>query len=180
MQKAIYHTCTTHTTKSTLPLEACALEHQSDPAYLPAVYAVAESPESDNASVAATWLLLRLYRADPSAAQRDVARLTALLKTTTHPDARLHLIQSLDRAVPALKDPARKKLATALRADATHKRPFIRAWTLSVLARLAANTKSIQPWVADLIEEAESTAPASVKARIRQLHKEHALDWLDD
>ena len=106
-------------------------------------------------------------------------RLAGLLKNAEHPDARLHVLQCLDRAVSGLKSAERTRLAKALRADLDHERPFVRAWALSVLVRLAGETASIREWVGEAVEGAEADEKASVKARVRQLRKGGALDWFE-
>ncbi len=172
-------TCAAFDGKDTLPLEALALEHEGDAGYLDSVFAVAEAPTSEMESVAATWLLLRRFRKDAAGASAHAARLVGLLPNAVHPDARLHVIQCLDRAVGGLDAAGRKRLAKALRADLEHERPFVRAWALSVLARLACDTPAIRGWVGEAVEDAEANGKASLKARVRQLRCAGALEWYD-
>ena len=70
-------------------------------------------------------------------------------------------------------------MAKVLRADLEHERPFVRAWALSVLVRLAGEEKSIRGWVGEAVEGAEADEKASVRARIRQLRKGGALEWFE-
>ena len=179
MIEDIRSACAAFDGRDTLPLEALALEHQGDAGYLGAVWDVAEEADGQ-ALVAASWLLLRVYRKDAAAACGAADRLAGLLMRADHHHARLHIIQSLDRAAAAggMRAPQREQLAAALRADAAHDRPFIRAWTLSVLARLSADTPSVRPWVRELVERAEHEGPASLRARLRQVSTAGALDWL--
>jgi len=99
----------------------------------------------------------------------------------THPDARLHVVQSLDRAAAAggFDAAGRKRLAGTLRADLGHARPFVRAWSLSVLIRLALRSPSIREWVGEAVAAAEAEGPASLRARVRRLRAEGALGWYD-
>jgi len=179
VRSTLLHTCSTFNGKDTLPLEALALEHEGDAGYLDAVFGVAEKPASEMESIAATWLLLRRFRKDADGAQAHADRLAGLLPGAVHHDARLHVIQCLDRAAGGFNAPARTRLAKTLRPDLEHDRPFVRAWALSVLARLAMDTPTIRGWVGEAIEDAEENGKASLKARVRQLRCAGALEWYD-
>lgn len=178
---SIRRICSAFDGKDVVPLEAFALEHEGEAGYLDGVFGVAGAAEREMELVAATWLLLRRFRADDAGAAEHAGRLSGLLGGAAHPDARLHVIQCLDRVVAAggFDGAGRKKLAKALRADLEHERPFIRAWALSVLARLAADTPSVRAWVGEAIGDAESNGTASLKARVRQLRKTGAFGWYD-
>ena len=98
-------------------MKAFALEHEGEKGYLDAAFGVAEAAGLEAESVAATWLLLRRFRKDGDGAAAVGGRLAGLLDSAMHPDARLHVIQTLDRAVEAggFDAAGRKKLAKALR-----------------------------------------------------------------
>jgi len=181
LKTTLRRTCSVFDGKDTIPIEAFALENEGEKGYLDAAFGVAEAPGSGAESVAATWLLLRQFRKDADGAAAVGGRLAALLDSAQHPDARLHVIQSLDRAVEAggFDAAGRKKLAKALRSDLEHDRPFVRAWALSVLVRLAGETPSIREWVGEAVEDTEANEKASVKARVRQLRKGGALEWFE-
>jgi hypothetical protein len=178
---AIRRVCSAFDGKDIVPLEAFALEREGEAGYLAGVFGVAEKPKSEMESVAATWLLLRRFRRDDDGAAEHAGRLAGLLGGAGHPDARLHVIQCLDRAAAGggFDAAGRKKLAKALRGDLEHERPFVRAWALSVLARLAAETPSVREWVGEAVEDAEANGKASLKARVRQLRKAGVLGWYD-
>ncbi len=182
LSSTLRRACSAFDGKDTLLLEALALEHQGEAGYLDAVFGVAESPKSDAEVVAATWLLLRMFRKDVAGAAEHGERLAGLLAGAEHPDARLHVVQCLDRAVAGggFDTAAQERLARSLRADLEHERPFVRAWAVSVLVRLAEETPSVRAWVGEAVADVEASGKASLKARVRRLRAEGALEWYDE
>lgn len=58
-------------------------------------------------------------------------------------------------------------------------KPLVRAWSVSLLARLGVAMPRARQTLRGLIVRAEDSEAASVKARIRQFRRAGALDWMD-
>jgi hypothetical protein len=140
-------------------------------------------------SVAATWILLRMARGDAARigcagtlSVATISRLCELLAKTDQWQTRLHVLQLCDHAdvVHGLDARRRMALARAALRVVDDPKPFVRAWALSLLARLGGTLAvSLRKVIVDRIAEAEQTAAGSVRARLRQVRKSGGLAWME-
>ena len=90
-----------------------------------------------------------------------------LTVTATHWEASLHLLQMLPGwPIPRGKT---KRLAKRLRENLEADNKFVRAWCYNGLFELARQHGEFRDEVSQLLDQAEQTEAASVKARIRKI-----------
>ena len=121
-------------------------------------------------SSGATWLIKSFLEAGGSLSRSQRDSLFNQLGQVTAWDAQLHICQSLQ----FVKITSRQASLSLdwLRPLLSHRRPFLRAWSLDALCRVGASHPRIgrlaQDWLARGLEDGS----ASVRARSRQLQKE--------
>ncbi len=125
--------------------------------------------EELHVSDGATWLLkASLEKGIPLPPDETEALLSNLEKIVQWP-AQLHVCQMLHAlTVPQV---AAAPLAEWLSGLLTHKRPFLRAWSMSAFQSLAAQHPGFETQAKAALEAAKSDASASVKARARSFEK---------
>ncbi|MDM4015164.1 hypothetical protein [Roseiconus lacunae] len=120
----------------------------------------------------ATWILKRWNDQQEPLIEGQITALAKLLKKVDHWEAKLHLLQLLStHRLPAA---VCRTLQKPLEALQRHENKFVRAWTYSVIAATAETRKSLREPTCQLLDQAETTEAASVKARIRQIRKNYA------
>ena len=97
----------------------------------------------------------------------------ACLKTVTAWEAQLHLCQIARHLTVSAKDAGR--FATWLEGLLAHKRPFLRAWSLDALCRMALQHERYRTRALQALDAASRDSAASVAARVRRLRSETGL-----
>ena len=125
---------------------------------------------------ATTWLLKRFseqgvrYKGEQSAALLDV------LYRESHWEAQLHVLQMLDNlAVTAAGAPDLWKTLEEMTANSNR---LLRTWSYHGLAVLADQHMQYRDQARARLSRVDSDAAASLRARVRRLHKTFA--WLND
>lgn len=136
------------------------------PGYLPALIALFADTEG-YISRGATWLWLDHLKAGGTATPEDWAAISDQLGPITDWQAVLHVLQSVDflTDVPSDSTP----FSDFARRHLKHKRPFVRAWALNALCRLAALDPSLTTEATKAHADALNDPAASVRARARNL-----------
>lgn len=170
--------------KHTAPLEHVAASLAADPMAWDRLIDLTMASPHDRIAVAATWVLLSLVKSGrhPKIEGTIVSKLATLLGVVSPWEARLHLLQALGQSgvTDGLTQPQRRSLATTAMKLVEDPKPFVRAWSLNLLGLLGRGLSStLQNRIAIAITMAESSEPASIKARIRQLRKTGALEWME-
>ncbi|MEM8644715.1 MAG: hypothetical protein AAGF86_00085 [Pseudomonadota bacterium] len=149
-------------------LSEAAAKHGGTPAYLSELVALCSHDELP-VSEGATWLLKANLENGVPLPPAQTETLLASLGKITHWPAQLHLCQMLH----ALTVPEKHAAAMAgwLSGLLTHKRPFLRAWSMSALQSLAAQHPAFEPEAKAALKAAKSDTAASVRARARNLDK---------
>lgn len=115
----------------------------------------------------ASWIWLDHVRARGTIPADELSALTPQLNNITDWAAALHLLQALDFYDGSDIDLAR--YAEFISAYLKHKRPFLRAWSVSALCRLAAFHDGLRPEAEAALQSARSDPAASVRARTRKI-----------
>lgn len=121
--------------------------------------------------VGATWLLRRCFEDDVSGA---VPVVRELLASVTHPDAQLHLLQTLDGLVVSELDAL--PIFGALLTLSSSENKFVKAWALGDLVQLADQHEAFRGEVLSVIDQRLATLSASGRARLRRAGK--GKHWL--
>lgn len=125
----------------------------------------------DDAAVSdgATWLIKNLLEEGVRLTKAQTATLLDRLDDITTWQAQLHVCQSVRHLdVPARQSDAFADwLTPLLRSD----RPFLRAWSMDALQRLAAGNAELKARAAAALDAAEQDPKASVRARARRWRK---------
>lgn len=125
--------------------------------------------------IAATWAIRKLLElgAEMTAAQCgtfvETAASIGTASTQTAWEARLHIVQSVQFIGNQELDA--RKLAEIVTPWHAAERPFLRAWSLDALCRLAQRDPSQKDSAAALLAKADDDPAASVRARARKLRK---------
>ncbi|QDV89187.1 hypothetical protein RAS2_02510 [Phycisphaerae bacterium RAS2] len=181
-KKALRTVCEQFDGKHTDPLERAMADCRDRRGLLDDALALAKLGGTDRFMVAATWLLLNGSRDDDEFVAGHAEQWVALLAEAGHWEVRLHLLQLLDGVEMSERLGTKSQLALWKVAVGTagDDNKLVRAWSLSVLGRLGGCLKKAQGEIGALIRRAEKEEAASVKARIRRLHKDGSLKWLTD
>lgn len=125
--------------------------------------------EDSRLQIAATWAIRKLLElgAEITAEQSATFIETAAVQIAW--EARLHIVQSVQFI--RNEDFDTRKLAEIITPWHLAKRPFLRAWTLDALCRLAQRDPSLKDSAAALLAKADDDPAASVRARVRNLRK---------
>lgn len=123
-------------------------------------------------SSGATWLIKAaliksaLERGQPLSAPQT-RKLCAHIPDITAWQAQLHICQSAGYLTIAQEDAA--AIARWLKPLLTHDRPFLRAWSVDALCRIAAHHSKYAPAAREAVAAAGEDPAASVRARARKL-----------
>jgi hypothetical protein len=171
--------------RHTAPLEALAASLEASPRAIGRLLDVLEATDEPRLEVAATWVVLALCKGEDGVrlSAGEASRLAAALAAVEPWEAALHILQTLAMVdlATVLSPAERKGLASAaLRlSGAGQKKPFVRAWSLSVLARVAPGLpRAGREAVAAAVRAEEASGPASVRARVRQMRAAGLLEWI--
>ena len=136
------------------------------PGYIPALISLFADTEA-NISRGATWLWLDHLKTDRAVTPEQWAAIGDQLDPITDWQAVLHILQSVDFLSDLLPNSA--ALGAFVRQHLHHKRPFVRAWALNALCRLAALDPSLIGDATKAHADALNDPAASVRARARNL-----------
>ena len=155
--------------RSTEVLEAIRAEGLPPERRLDEVLGLIDS-DVETVSDGATWLL-RAWLEDGCSLDPDrVTDLAHRLAGVRSHWARLHLAQSM--AYLRIPDGVAESFATFLRADLASERPFLRAWAMDGLVRLASGHARFEEEAEGALKAAFEDAAASVRARARRVAAE--------
>ena len=123
---------------------------------------------------AATWLLKRFAEAGVTLNDSQGARLLQVLKRDSHWEAKLHVLQMLDRlSVPQEERGTAMEQAVAQTEESNR---LIRAWSYHGIAVVADGHQQYRLEAQTWLSHGETDEAASVRARIRRLRKKYI--WL--
>lgn len=126
--------------------------------------------KEERLQVGATWIMKKWVEQGMSAPENLAAKVTQLLKSASHWEVRLHLLQML----VSLPIPTRSvnTLATRLPDLLASDNKLVRAWSLSVFAVIADQSEKLRADFLAKLRVAEKDEAASVRARIRRIQKQ--------
>ncbi len=155
--------------KSVALFERVAAHRDPTPSSMRQLVRLVTSPD-ERVQVGATWVLKRwieTHRGDVHPVTRKLLELVGVEIAT---DAKLHLLQLL----PHLEIPSKREqdIYSACSRLLDHPNKFLRAWAFNGLGLVALQNPDYRPRVERLFEEAQSTQPASVLARIRNVRQQ--------
>ena len=132
--------------------------------------------KNQRTQVASTWIVKRLSERDVSFSKQQSRDLLRLLSSVSHWEAKLHLLQLLDR----LEIPARssRQLKTTIEQLLDDDNKLIRTWAYNGLYVLADQHPRYQDDVLALLDLSQADPAASVKARVRRIRK--TSSWAKD
>lgn len=142
--------------------------HGSEPGYIEALIDLVADAEPMVGS-GSTWLIKSRLENDGALSAKQASALIAALPKGegAHWSTQLHLCQSIRFiSFTAAEAAACKIWLTPL---LTHKRPFVRAWSLDALAHLAKAHKEHRADFEAALKQASADGAASVRARARGL-----------
>ncbi|MCG8441296.1 MAG: hypothetical protein MI723_05745 [Caulobacterales bacterium] len=138
--------------------------HSGEPGYAAAL--VALTTDADPLMQrAGSWLLLDHVRSAGALGAEDLARLGSGLERIADWQTALHVLQALDH-IPPVAPPAEPFIAFAEH-YLDHARPFLRAWSMNALRRLALAHPALTPRADAARTRALNDPAASVRARAR-------------
>lgn len=124
--------------------------------------------DSESVSSGATWLIKAHLEKGRCLTSVQVSALTARVLGTTVWSAQLHVCQSV-QWLDIEPEGEAAALAAWLTPLLDHKKPFLRAWSVDALVRLAGQHSMLAGQAEAAIKRARKDAAASVRARIRNL-----------
>ncbi len=159
--------------KHIAPLEDLAARLSPDPQVIRELIGLARR-DDPLLQAAATWLLKRLQEGGAAFSEPEVEALLDLLDQVADWEARLHLLQILPvvQVPEGCKEDLHRLLGRSLRDE----NKFVRAWSYTALAELAAQFADLRDEVAERLRLGQRDEAASVRARIRNVLKTHP--WL--
>lgn len=158
--------------RATTILGEAEARYRDRPDYLESLVALA-GDETHAVSSGATWLIKAHLEAGGTLGRSETTGLLSSLAPITAWDVQLHLCQIAQYLTFSAKDANR--FATWLESLLTHKRPFLRAWSVDALCRIALQHGRYREKAEDALEAASKDKAASVAARMRRLRKELGL-----
>ena len=163
----LFDDLTAYDGKAVTLLGEAQMRHGTVPGYM-AELVVLSANDLPQVSVGATWLLKAALEDGAALSEDNTRALIAGLPRVTHWAAQLHVCQFLG----LLKVPpdAAAPVADWLSGLLTHKRPFLRAWSMSALCSLAAEHRDYEAQAHAALQAAEGDQAASVRARARHLN----------
>ncbi|MAK61138.1 MAG: hypothetical protein CMK09_09195 [Ponticaulis sp.] len=115
----------------------------------------------------ASWIWLDHVRTAKTITPAELDQLLPVLDQITDWGAALHLLQAFDHYPGGSTDPA--QLARFFDTYLGHKRPFLRAWAVNALCRLAIYHTAFKPAAQAAHADALKDPAASVRARARKI-----------
>lgn len=152
--------------KSVARLEEIHRAVEPTPKVFDELLALTAGPD-ENASIGATWLLRRWLRGGARPPVDFTARLAERLDDVTSPWARQHLCQCM--ADLGVGEDDVEAFGAFVRTCRASERPFLRAWAVDALVRLAASHPALEGEAHTSLEEALADPASSVRARARRI-----------
>ncbi|AFY72146.1 hypothetical protein Pse7367_3930 (plasmid) [Thalassoporum mexicanum PCC 7367] len=149
-------------------LMAIVNQFATEPGYLDRLISLLEQAEH-NLNDAATWLIKHHLENGNNISETQIKRLLQQLEHLTSWSAQLHLCQSLRHLPISLAQT--ESLHQWLTPLLSHKRPFLRTWSLDALCYLAEINPDLEPQANQALAKAIDDPAASVRARARNLHQ---------
>jgi HEAT repeat protein len=171
----LIHTLQDFDGKRTVVLERLNATLPRNESSMAQLLAVAEHDDT-TLQVGATWILKRWFEDGEPLIERSVSNLVQLLKHASYWEVRLHLLQIL--AFVPIPTRSLSVLKKVLHEFLTNENKFVRAWALSVFASIADQNESLRSDALSMLQSAEHDEAASVRARVRQIHKR--FKWTTD
>lgn len=154
--------------KATTLLGEAEAKFGSEPGYVSALIALSADHEG-KLSAGATWLIKSALEQKRALSQGEVCALLDTLPDVTDWAAQLHLCQSVQFL--SIPESHAASLAKWLDPLLSHERPFLRAWSLDALFRLAETHVQFGPEFDAALDQASDDPAASVRARARNLSR---------
>ena len=149
-------------------LSEIAARHRDEKSFLDNVVAMVDA-EEENVSSGATWLIKNyLDKGGAFSGSQTAALVTRATKTRSWA-AQLHLCQTL--GLLAVTEAQAERLMPWLLPLLSHKRPFVRAWSLDVVYHLAERYRRFSTKAETALKSADEDPAASVRARARNLRR---------
>lgn len=158
--------------RSTTILGEAEARHKNDADYLESLIALTSDPANEVSS-GATWLLKSFLEGGGSLSDVETTSLMRQLDNVTVWDAQLHICQSARYLSLNGSDAA--VFALWLEPLLAHRRPFVRAWSVDALCRVAVQSPKYKKDAQDAIAAASEDDAASVRARVRNIRAETGL-----
>lgn len=170
---SLRHSLLDYDGRSTATLEVAADRYRHDRAAIDQCVELLDSPDG-HTSTGASWLLKRWLEEGVTLSDDQIRAIADRLDELGSHWAALHLCQSIrfleisDEFTPAFR--------TFLERCNSSERPFLRAWSMDGLVRLAASRPDIEDLARERLQAAMSDGAASVRARARRLLAEMSRD----
>ena len=158
--------------KATTILGEAEARFAEGPGYLEALIALAGDGD-ERVSGGATWLIKARLEAGGRLGRGETAALLDKLAMITAWDAQLHLCQIARHLTFSAADA--EPFSSWLEGLLAHKRPFLRAWSLDALCRVALQHGRYRARALQALDAATQDPAASVKARARRIRSETKL-----
>ncbi|WP_282605195.1 hypothetical protein [Pelagibius sp. Alg239-R121] len=129
--------------------------------------------EDTRLQTAATWVVRKLLELGAELTSAQLERFVESAAAQTAWEARLHIAQSIQFIGD--EDLEVQKLAKIIQPWCNAKRPFLRAWALDAICRLAQRDPGLKPTASERLARGAEDPAASVRARVRNLRKTLAL-----
>ena len=152
--------------KSVTVVSEISARRRDDKKFISHLIQLIDAPEN-NVSTGATWLIKNHL---DDGGNLTPAQTAALVERTTNTDnwaAQLHLCQTFGRL--EITESYAKKLLPWLTPLLSHKRPFLRAWSLDALCSLAQRHEYFSEKAKAALKAAADDSAASVRARARNI-----------
>jgi len=155
-------------------LASFASRYGDDPAYESALIDCVDA-EDEAISIASTWLIKHAADGGHRFGAEATSALCVRLDGVSAWESALHLAQSVGAFELSPEFAAR--LVRWLVPMIGHERPFLRAWSLDGLCKVAARHGRYRARAIEAVDDAGDDSAASVRARVRRLRR--AFDYLE-
>ncbi|WDI30661.1 hypothetical protein PUV54_11915 [Hyphococcus flavus] len=154
--------------KAVTLLSETAAVHSARRGYINALMLLARH-QNENVSSGATWLVKDHLDNGGRLTKAQTEKFAVVCSLANGWQAALHLCQSIAMLSFTLDDA--EKTAAFVKPLLTHKRPFLRAWSLDALCALADQHNKFNAQAEKALNAASQDPSASVKARARNIAK---------
>ena len=154
--------------KAVTLLSEAEVKHGARPTYLAELVVLAASDEA-HVSDGATWLLKAGLEKGRGLKLKETKALIGSLEVITSWPAQLHICQMAHLLAVPQADAA--AFAAWLGGLLGHKRPFLRAWSMSALVAVAGQHSAHAAQAEAALQAAREDPAASVRARVRNVEK---------
>ncbi len=152
--------------KHAAPLKECYARQKTDPTLAQALLARIGSDRAATAD-GVSWILKARMEDGMALSANETAALVQVLPQLHSKDTVLHICQIVRYL--SLPDTDAARFVDWLETYLTHKRPFLRTWSLDALVAIAKNHPKYRDQANAALVKAEADPAASVRARARNL-----------